>query len=60
MADCVINHQKWPPCFLHAETEDAGVTVRVLVNVAPNVIVFVVVAKVSLSRVFVGVGRVMV
>jgi hypothetical protein len=41
-------------------TEAAGVTVVYLVNVAPHVIVLVVVAQPILRRVFVGVGNVVV
>lgn len=53
-------YQKWPPAFLQALTEVVGVTVVCLVKVAPNVMTLVVVAKFSVSCVFVGVGRVTV
>lgn len=45
---------------MQAETEAEGVTVVCRVNVAPHVIVFVVVAQPILRWVFVGVGRVIV
>jgi len=54
------NHQKCPPAFLQALTDVVGVTVVCFVKVAPNVMIFVVVAKLSLRCVFVGVGSVIV
>ena len=45
---------------MQALTDAVGVTVVVLVNVAPKVMTLVVVAKASLNLVFVGVGSVVV
>tara|TARA_R110002003_G_scaffold28_25_gene1739 strand:+ start:1347 stop:1703 length:357 start_codon:yes stop_codon:yes gene_type:complete len=56
----MLNHQKCPPAFLQALTEVVGVTVVYLVNVAPNVITLVVVAKLNCTRVLTGVARVIV